>query len=410
MSRRISIIPIAVTLAFALAACTAPDDAVRSPSPAASSSAAPSTPSAQEAKDAQLRDAAWDDDVARAAELIDDGADVNAKDSTQQSAYLIAASEGHLELLRLTLAHGANVDDKDSWNGTALIRAAERGHDTVVGELLQAGIDRDHVNRIGYQAIHEAVIFGDDTAAYATTVRALIAGGVEFDRPSEEGRTPLEGAAQQELDTIRATLEATADATDPADPDAALREAVRVGDADAAALALRAGAAIEVRDPELQRTPLMHAVMADHVPVARLPIAMGADPTAFDYRKDTPWVMTGVTGSVPMLEALLPGTPDLRIPNRRGGTPAHPAAERGHVEYIARVVQLDVDLNRVNTNGWTALLEAVVFGDGGEGQQEIVRLLLENGADPGIRDAEGRTALENAQRRGYDEIARLLGG
>src|SRR5918994_3799206 len=65
--------------------------------------------------DEQLRDAAWDNDVANARQLIRRGADVNAKDETVQSAYLIACSEGYLDLLRLTLSHGARVDDKDSW-------------------------------------------------------------------------------------------------------------------------------------------------------------------------------------------------------------------------------------------------------------------------------------------------------
>lgn len=120
-------------------------------------------------------------------------------------------------------------------------------------------------------------------------------------------------------------------------------------------------------------------------------------------------MMTGVTGSVAMLEALLPGQPDPSIPNRRGGTPAHPAAERGHVDYIRRVVQVEgLDVNRVNLSGWTALLEAVVFGDGGPGQQEIVRVLLAAGADPGIRDANGSTAREQAERRGFTDLAAIL--
>ena len=79
-----------------------------------------------------------------------------------------------------TLAAGADVDAKDSWNGTGLIRAAERGHHLVVGRLLRAGIDKDHVNRIGYQALHEAVWFGADAAPELATVQVLVAGGVEL--------------------------------------------------------------------------------------------------------------------------------------------------------------------------------------------------------------------------------------
>ncbi|MFD4960562.1 ankyrin repeat domain-containing protein [Microbacterium sp. NPDC058389] len=411
MRRSPLLFALAAGLTVALAACTAQGPDAGRPTPTGGASAPAPEPELAPL-DSDLIDAAWADDVPRATELIAAGADVNAQDRTQQSAYLVATSEGYLDLLRLTLEHGASIDDKDSWNGTGLIRAAERGHAYVVGALLQAGIDRDHVNRIGYQAIHESIWLGEDTPRYATTVRVLVAGGVELDRPSGSERlTPLQMAEERGFPTATQTLRTALSAPAPADPDPALLAAAQSGDADAAALAIRAGADLEVRDPELQRTPLMHAVMADHVEVAQLLVAMGADPDAFDYRRDTPWVMTGVTGSVAMLEALLPGRPDLSIPNRRGGTPAHPAAERGHVEYIRRVVQVPgLDLDRVNLNGWTALLEAVVFGDGGPGQQEIVRLLLAAGADPGIRDAAGLTAREEAERRGFAELAALLPG
>ena len=71
--------------------------------------------------------AAWDNDVEAARRLIEAGADVNHQDGSRQSAYLIATSEGHLDLLELTLANGADVTALDSFNGTGLIRAAEQG-------------------------------------------------------------------------------------------------------------------------------------------------------------------------------------------------------------------------------------------------------------------------------------------
>ncbi|WP_408897369.1 ankyrin repeat domain-containing protein [Nocardioides sp. R1-1] len=365
-------------------------------------------PLTQAELDRRLRDAAWANDVPRARRLVRRGADVNAKDDTEQSAYLIATSEGHLELLRLALRHGARVDDKDSWNGTGLIRAAERGHALVVGELLRAGIDRDHVNRIGYQAIHEAVWLGEDTRSYATTVRVLAAGGVRLDLASPSaGLTPRQMARERGFAGLQRTLRKVTTAARPADADAALLHAARTGDADAAAVALRAGADLEARD-EHARTPLLLAATYDHVAVAELLVAMGADPDALDDRHDTPWLVTGVTGSVAMLEALLPARPDLTIENRYGGLSPIPAGERGHVDYIRRVVRTDVDLDHVNDLGWTAMLEAVVLGDGSERYREIVRILLEAGADPTIADHDGVTPLEHAQRQGYDEIADLL--
>ncbi len=68
----------------------------------------------------------------------------------------------------------------------------------------------------------------------------------------------------------------------------------------------------------------------------------------------------------------------------------------------------DVAVDHVNDLGWTALLEAVILGDGGADHIEIVRLLLAAGADPGIADSEGVTPLEHADRRGFREIESLL--
>ena len=260
----------ALVLALALTACGSGATATAPVQP-------PTTRTAEQAGlDEDLRAAAWENDVAQARQLIALGADVNAKDETQQSAYLIATSEGYLELLRLTLAHGARVDDKDSWDGTGLIRAAERGHADVVGELLRAGIDRDHVNRIGYQAIHEAVFLGADTPAYATTVRVLAAGGVELDRRSPSAKlTPLEMARERGYAGLEGILETLTTAPRPTDPDAALLGAARAGDADAVAVALRAGADIDTRG-EQGRTALQLAAGRDHAAVENLLRAMGA--------------------------------------------------------------------------------------------------------------------------------------
>ena len=149
--------------------------------------------------DRRLVEAAFDNDVEAARRLIADGADVNAKDSTQQSAYLIATSEvgDDPRLLDLTLANGARVDDKDSYDGTGLIRAAERGYLRVVRRLLEAGIDRDHVNRLGWTALHEAIVLGDGGPAHVATVRALVRGGVDVTVPDGDGRTALEHAQER---------------------------------------------------------------------------------------------------------------------------------------------------------------------------------------------------------------------
>jgi ankyrin repeat protein len=234
-----------------------------------------------------LIDAAWRNDVRRASRLIARGADVNAKDESVQSAYLIATSEGHLELLRLTLRHGADVSSKDSFNGTGLIRAADRGHADIAGRLVQADVEVDHVNNLGWTALHEAIILGDGSPRYLDTVRVLVAAGADVRLASRrDGVTPLQHAAGRGHDQIANLLRATLAADRPAlrVANRRLLEAAESGDATAAVLALRAGADPEVRD-DRGRTPLLLAVAGDRHTVTRLLVRLGADTDALDANR-----------------------------------------------------------------------------------------------------------------------------
>jgi ankyrin repeat protein len=184
--------------------------------------------------------------------------------------------------------------------------------------------------------------------------------------------------------------------------------AAHSGDADKISLLVRAGVDLDTRD-DRRRTALLIAVTDDHVDAARALVSAGADPDALDDRHDTPWLVTGVTGSVPMAQVLLEAAPDLTIRNRFGGVSHIPASERGHDDYVAFVLDhTDIAIDHVNDLGWTALLEAVILGEGTEPWQRIVDSLVEHGADVSIADRNGITALQHARRLGFTEIAETL--
>ena len=87
----------------------------------------------------------------------------------------------------------------------ALIRAADRGHATIVEVLLDTKIDIDHVNRIGYTALHEAVVLGDGGPSHQRTVAALVRGGVDTSIKDPQGG-PHSVGRERGYDRIAALL------------------------------------------------------------------------------------------------------------------------------------------------------------------------------------------------------------
>ena len=90
------------------------------------------------------------------------------------------------------------------------------------------------------------------------------------------------------------------------------------------------------------------------------------------------------------------------------GTALIAAAHLGHHEVVRRLIDGGAPLDHINNLNWTALIEAVVLGDGGSDHIATVRALVEAGADITIGNRDGVTPLSHAQARGYVEIAEII--
>ncbi len=170
---------------------------------------------------------------------------------------------------------------------------------------------------------------------------------------------------------------------------------------------LTEGARVNARD-QRGRTPLLAATQRNQVEVARLLIQEGADVNSKDMIQDSPFLYAGAEGRTEILKMMLAAGADLTSTNRFGGTALTPAAHHGHVETVRALLGSKIDKDHVNNLGWTALMEAIVLGDGGPPHTEIVRLLVQAGADVNIPDRDRITPLAHAKRRNYTEIVRIL--
>jgi len=190
--------------------------------------------------------------------------------------------------------------------------------------------------------------------------------------------------------------------------DLRLHEAAARGDLEAIARLLAEGLDIDARDAD-GRTPVMTATVARQTAAVRALVEAEADVDIRDDRLDNPFLFAGAEGLLDILRLVNEAGADPAITNRYGGIALIPACERGHVEVVRYLLeQSDVDVDHVNNLGWTGLLEAIILADGAAAHQEIVRLLLENGADPDLADRDGVSPLAHARAKGQEEIAALL--
>jgi uncharacterized protein len=187
-----------------------------------------------------------------------------------------------------------------------------------------------------------------------------------------------------------------------------LIQAAEAGDTPIVLRLLQEGAAINARDAA-GRTAVMAATHANRVETVRALLQAGADVNIRDNQLDNPFLYAGAEGLLDILKLTIDAKADTKLTNRFGGTALIPAAERGHVEIIKELLtRTDVDVNHVNRLGWTALLEAIILGEGGERHIEVVRLLIEAGADVNLADSQGVTPLRHAKQRGQQQIVALL--
>ncbi|MEO8279054.1 MAG: ankyrin repeat domain-containing protein [Ideonella sp.] len=215
---------------------------------------------------------------------------------------------------------------------------------------------------------------------------------------------------------LLASLAMTATAQVPPAPSevmaySGLHAAAQTGDVAAIVrLSSTSHAALETRDGQ-GRTPLHVATFARQRNAVRTLLEVGANPGAFENDRYDAVTIAAVANDEETLRVLLADGASAKLTTSRyDGTALIAAAHLGHDAVVRQLIAAGAPLNHVNNLHWTALIEAIVLGDGGASHQRCVQALVDAGADMQLTDREGRTPLQLAQGRGYASIARALLG
>ncbi len=157
------------------------------------------------------------------------------------------------------------------------------------------------------------------------------------------------------------------------------------------------------------RAPLHVAAYARQQQAFRTLVAGGADPNALERDRYDIVTIAAVANDVPTLHAALDaGCSARNVTSRYDGTALIAAAHLGHADVVRTLIRAGAPLDHVNNLGWTAVIEAIVLGDGGPRHVDTLDALVRAGANLDIADRAGRTPLVLAQERGYATMIQLL--
>ena len=187
-----------------------------------------------------------------------------------------------------------------------------------------------------------------------------------------------------------------------------LHAAAQRGDVAGVKALLASGADANARDA-FGRTPLHLATFARQREVIEALARGGANLGLLEDDRYDAVTIASVADDEETLRRLLALGASARLTTSRyDGTALIAAAHLGHDGVVRQLIAAGAPLDHVNNLHWTALIEAVVLGDGGARHQAVVKALLAAGANTQLADREGRTPLALARERGYGALVKQL--
>ena len=392
-----------------------------------------------------LADAEAKQDKAAVAALLQQKADVNAKQPDGATALHWAAHWDDLATADLLLRAGANVNAANDYGATPLSLACMNGNSAMVEKLLGAGANPNTALPSGETPLMRCARSGATAA-----VKALLARKASVDATDkDQGQTALMWAvAQKHADTAQALIQGGANVKAHSNGGfSPLLFAARVGDVESGKVLIAAGADVNEKGPD-GMTPLLLASASGQEAFGIFLLDKGADPNTRDENGAAALhyaLLKGITAlngvrfanyveylfrpnEIELLKALLAhkANPNVQIqkPVRLGGsrsaavvgaTPLILAAASPDAEAMRLLLKAGANAKIATKQKMTPLLAASGLNRGQDYTAqdkpialEAARLAIEAGNDVNAADDDGLTALHGAASNGADGLVQLL--
>lgn len=271
------------------------------------------------------------------------------------------------------------------------------GMAVVIGVWVVSHADGSPPGTVGgaWEAIHHAADDGD-----VEKVRQLLDQGEDVNRRTKHGWTPLHLAAKKNrLDVAALLIDRGADLNIVGWGATPLQDAAFQNHGAMGELLRERGATVDASSAAGFGWMDELVVLLDQQPDLLEPC-----PDERRGRVCCPCLLHAAArgGQAEAVRLLLDRGAPVNVPDERGRTSLHFAAEHNRPEVITLLVQAGHEVD-VSGRGVVPPL----YGAAGKGHVAAVRALLEHGADPAKLTASG-TAMDIARRRGHAEVVQVL--
>jgi uncharacterized protein len=165
-----------------------------------------------------------------------------------------------------------------------------------------------------------------------------------------------------------------------------------IGRNDAQAVAQLLARGIDPNTPNPAGVPAL--LLALKLPTTEVAFALLARPDIRveirNAQDESPLMLAALKGDLEMCRTLIERDADV---NKPGWAPLHYAATNSHIEVMQLLLGEHAYIDAASPNGSTPLMMAAMYGNA-----SAVKLLLESGADPSLKNDLGLTAIDFAQR------------
>ena len=295
------------------------------------------------------------------------------------SAIMSGANPVSNQLIRAAKDDGS-LNSIDAHGETPLLKAVALGQVENVRRLLKLGADANRAGRSANTPLCEVAF----RSGQLEVARLLLDAGADVDRKNSLGGSPLALAAHTgRLDILRLLISRGAKINQlngiPPVYSTALLEAAAGGQVDAARALLDAGAEVDLKNGN-GLAPLAVAAQLGHTNLVELLISRGAEVGVRNGPPFTTALLEAVNaGQVDAARALLNAGADIERKNLHGLAPLAVAAVFGYSNLVEMLIShgAEVDMMNGRPPSEPALLGAVI-----KGHLDVVRILLDAGADP----------------------------